>query len=77
MVKKTRATLVNRTIPAAAVAEWRGRVEDMAEDVERLVLVRLPVINSLCNFLAAAWRELPRVEIGAADEDRLQQLHVM
>ena len=76
-MKKTRATLINRTIPAAAVAEWRGRVEDMAEDVERLVLVRLSLLDRLCESGTAAWRELPRMETRAADEDRLPQLHVM
>ena len=29
------------------------------------------------NIGAAAWRELPRMEARAADEDRLPQLHVM
>ena len=40
VVKKTRAALVTRVIPAAAVAEWRGRIEGMADDVERLVQAR-------------------------------------
>ena len=42
VVKKTGATLINRSVPAPAVAEWRGRVEEMGEDIERLVLVCLP-----------------------------------
>jgi len=40
VVKKTRAALVTRVIPAAAVAEWRGRIEAMADDVDRLVQAR-------------------------------------
>ena len=67
VVKKTRSTLVNRTVPAAAVAEWRGRIEDMAEDVERLVLVctwvsfftRIPMAKSsfceLSRSLLCSW----------------------